>query len=60
MSRGKRPSVTFGRELPKRAVCADCGKKGVGTSKPIEGRLVRECQYCRATFVVARCGVRHA
>lgn len=61
MSRGKRPSVALGRKLPKRGNCAVCGKNGVCGSKPIQGRLIRECQYCRSTFVCVgienNCGV---
>lgn len=52
MTRGKRPSVAFGRKLPKRAHCTECGKKGVCETKAILGRLIRECQYCHSTFLV--------
>ena len=51
--RGKRPSVTFGRKLPKRVVCPECGKKGVTQWKVTMYGDVCDCQYCCASWTRA-------
>lgn len=55
--KGKRPSVRYGRNLPKRSQCPYCDKKGVFTPDRSRWPSVahfafeyRECQYCRATW----------
>jgi hypothetical protein len=48
--RGKRPSIRKGRVLPARSRCPDCGKKGVTQPKATQFGLLRECQYCRASW----------
>lgn len=35
---------------PKRAICPECGKKGVKQWYPHNGGLWRDCQYCMHTW----------
>lgn len=51
---GKRAGQGYGREKPKRQVCPDCGKKGVGLPKLISAGVIvgwfRSCQYCGGSW----------
>ncbi len=41
-----RKGQQFGRQKQKRAVCPDCGKKGLTAWKATPYGLNRYCQYC--------------
>lgn len=63
MSRRGVVRIAYGRKLPKRRTCPECGKKGVTQPKATEVGILRECQYCRASWgeagwaaALARCG----
>lgn len=48
--KGDKAGQGYGRSLPKRKQCPECGKKGVFGPTATAVGLLRECQYCRATW----------
>ena len=48
--KGDKAGQGYGRSLPKRKKCPECGKIGVFGPNPTAYGLLRECQYCRATW----------
>lgn len=47
---GIRAGQGYGVPKPKRRVCPECGKKGVGLPHLAFGTWVRGCQYCGMTW----------
>lgn len=48
--KGDKAGQGFGRKKAKRKHCPECGKKGVFGPHATAFGVLRECQYCRATW----------